>query len=271
MTERGVVRWGRVIAHAIAALISGVVLGAVAVASFSSTSPYEAGRTGGTVGFIAAFATGVASYLVQAKARRSAIVGWTLAAIGAGVALDVLPRARSVDELVPASMPSEPSSKFTDADRAPMIEDFAPPRPTRLRHPTFGFSVLEPPSVKPRAALARGVAKSFDDIDAYGFRDDPGYSALIVAITPDTSDALGKTLDAFVGNLSDGPGYTSNLIDHEVGSEDAHALLVTTKGIYMRVVVHPLATSRGLYFVTLMTVATDIGAMTDILASYRVD
>jgi hypothetical protein len=262
---RVVVSWGRVSVHALTALIVGAVLSAVVVLTFASMPPYEAGRIAGGVGMTAMVATGVASYLAQRRARWFVIAAGTIAAIavGAGVSFN-----QSHQMGLSRQLNTRSENRFTDADRAPLVEDISPPRPTRLRHPTFGFSFLEPTGFVESPRVARGLAGISDGV-SYGYENDASHSVLIVAImsAPNgDSDTLGSNLDEVLRGAVDSSHVT--VTDREVGASEAHTD-ADLPGVHFRVSLRALDTSRGWINVMMMTGARDPAALVDVLNSFQ--
>jgi hypothetical protein len=124
---RGVVRWRRVFVWAVVALVAAIVIGAVAVLSFTSRTPYEAGRLVGTIALPASIAGGTTSYLAQ---RGVALPLRIVMFVGIVAAIPAL---GSLAEL------AHGHAEITEADRVALVDDGA-----RLHHPTFGFSIAKP-------------------------------------------------------------------------------------------------------------------------------
>jgi hypothetical protein len=263
---RAVVQWSRVSVHALTALIVGAVLSSVVALTFASMPPYEAGRIAGGVGMTAMVAAGVASYLAQSRARWFVIVAGTLAAIAVGAGVSFKQSHRLDLRARDSSTPSP--SQFTDADRAPLVEDISPPRPARLRHPTFGFSFLEPTGLVESPRVARGLA-GMNAVASYGYENNASHSILIVAVmsAPNgDSDTLGHNLDEFLRGAIDTTHVT--VTDRAVSAGEAHAD-AELPGVHFRVSLRAVDTGRGWIHVMMMTGARDPAALVDVLNSFQ--
>ncbi len=186
MTERGVVRWGRVIATGLVAMIATVVLGAVAVLSFTSRTPYEAGHLVGTIASPAAIAGGVFSYLGQSGTKLAiriiAFVG--IVAVGGFVVVNLPQQAKLAKRELGIGY------ELGDADRAPFIVDG-----NRLRHPTLGFSIAAlPPGFEPTTNPVAATVMAGAPGPAYAWGNTGAKAAFLVQIM--TFDGPDKTFDA---------------------------------------------------------------------------
>ena len=189
MTEHQV-RWGRVVAHAVIALVAGAVLGGVAIVSFSSLPSYESGYIGGKIGMIAAIATGVASYFVQSRARTLATIGATLAAIALGIAIAAMGDSTHAHPALIGRY------QLSAADHVAFIVDG-----NRLRHPTLGFSIAAPPADFVAQPIADAMAAmSAPESVTYAWSN--GKAALLLQIMP--SESPERTPDENLAGLRAG-------------------------------------------------------------------
>ncbi len=274
------VRWGRLIAHAVTALISGAVLGAVGAISFASLPPYEAGRIGGSVGMIACFAVGVASYLAQSGQKRIVTIGGAAVAVAVGVFFVLLPPQQSLTTIKhalgegSATAGSPLPYAFTAADRAPLVEVVAPPRPTRLQHPTFGFSILRPPS-----SFVEEPSNVTGEQIRYDYLDKAQHVSCFVAITlggSGTRAGLEEYLDGvrkgFEQRARDGSGASLNVLERHVVGDDAHLegrLHAELSGLHMRARLHPIQHDGSWLVVMLVVASGDPDTLADVLDSFQ--
>jgi hypothetical protein len=264
VSDRPVVYWRRVIAHAAIAFVVLAALGGMGAATFASLSPYEAGRVGGTVAAVGAVAAGIASYLTQLGA---ALVV-RLAAVVAVVGVAVLAR------VVPHRAATESALDFAAVDRAPLVEEAS-----RLRHPTLGFSIARPPAGfvdAPRLAAAFARTGGF----AYAYTDPASREGLFVLVGRGR-DGSRADLTAQLLSMRNGIGDRA----HEVGSavhveiaeqnvtgDDQHLeghFHAIISGRHMRAIVHPLRHDGAWVFVTILVTSADANALSDVLGSFE--
>jgi hypothetical protein len=165
------------------------------------------------------------------------------------------------------SDPPKPSYVLTAADRAPLVDAGA-----RLRHPTFGFSFVKPPSgFKESSKLVEYVERKLDNAGlVYGYTDPDNRASFMVIVLPasgNDEDAIGRSLDAFFQGMTSGDqGATERerTLGPNTGRVDIHL-----RGGQLRAEVHAIRAGSGWVHVLLAVGSPRQNYLGDVLASFQ--
>jgi hypothetical protein len=261
VSERGVVRWWRVIATGFVAMIATVVVGAVAVLSFTSRTPYDAGHLVGTIAFPAAIAGGVFSYLGQRGTKLPMRIVAFVGIVAGVVAIANLPKLAKLE------------ARVEQSDRVPLVDADG-----RLTHPTLGFSIAKPANFIEAPQLA--AAMTLKGVNAYAYVDHTSTERLIVMVdsmSTYSKEALESYEQQFRAGVQDSiksSGLTVEVVKEDVSGDGDHLVgrsHFVVKRAHMHVAFYPIARRGGWLCVVLMFASAKTETAPVVLDSFRAD
>jgi hypothetical protein len=254
-------RWKRGLLHALIPFGLAIAGGLALLVVKEPVDPEKLGEGVGRFAFFMLLAGLGISYLAQTGRKKAAWLAALALVGGIGALAAVLATAHG-------------PRRVHAADRAPLVDDGV-----RLRHPTFGFSILRPPASyheAPQIAAAMGI----DDPDTvtYAYAETPPRGGLVIAIIANAALTKADFTRAIAGirhgmdkamaaQANTVPGAVHWLRD-EVSGDDAH-LVGHLHAEVNQLDVRITAVSLPSAIVTITVLAQDATTLADVLESLQ--